>query len=151
MSISHLYRPLLVLLAALLAAAGGCSGPEESEVEAKRPKKSIFKQRTQEVGEFDSEAGKELSDSKIKATNPLLAGLEAYGPAAEKVTKLAITHHLNLYNALHGHYPKDHEEFMREIIKKHNLQLPKLPYGNTYEYDVANHKLVVVKGQAKKK
>ena len=34
-------------------------------------------------------------------------------------------------------------------IKKNNLQLPKLPYGNTYEYDVANHKLVVVKAEKK--
>lgn len=151
MSGSRLYRPFLAALVALLATAPGCSSPEASEVEAKRPKKSIFKQRTQEVGEFDAKAGKELSDSKVKVTNPLLAGLEAYGPAAEKVTKLAIQHHLNIYDALHGHYPKDHEEFMREIIKKHNLQLPKLPYGNTYEYDVANHKLVVVKGQSKGK
>ena len=119
MSGSRLYRPFLAALVALLAAALGCSGPDASEVEAKRPKKSIFKQRTQEVGEFDAKAGKELSDSKVKVTNPLLAGLEAYGPAAEKVTKLAIQHHLNIYDALHGHYPKDHEEFMREIIKKH--------------------------------
>jgi hypothetical protein len=151
MSGSCLHRPFLAALVALLAAAPGCSGPDASEVEAKRPKKSIFKQRTQEVGEFDAKAGKQLSDSKIKVTSPLLAGLEAYGPAAEKVTKLAITHHLNIYNALHDRYPKDHDEFMREIIKKNNLQLPKLPYGNTYEYDVANHKLVVVKGTSKSK
>ena len=141
---SNLFR---TLLAAFIAWGLGCSGPDESEVVAKRPKKSIFKQRTQEVGEFDPSSNKQLSDSKVRVTSPLLAGLEAYGPAAEKVTKLAIEHNLNIYNALHGHYPKDHEEFMREIIKKNNLQLPKLPYGNTYEYDVANHKLVVVKGK----
>ncbi len=165
---SRLQRPLGATLATLVAlyavVSVGCSDPQPTEVEAKRPrknflpaeveakrpKKSIFKQRTQDVGEFDAKAGKQLSDSKIRATSPLLAGLEAYGPAAEKVTKLAIQHHLNIYNALHGHYPKDHAEFMREIIKKQNLQLPKLPYGNTYEYDVANHKLVVVKGKAAK-
>ena len=175
---SRLQRPLGATLATLVAlhavVSVGCSDPQPVEVEAKRPrknifpaeveaeveaevaveakrpKKSIFKQRTQDVGEFDAKAGKQLSDSKIRATSPLLAGLEAYGPAAEKVTKLAIQHHLNIYNALHGHYPKDHAEFMREIIKKQNLQLPKLPYGNTYEYDVANHKLVVVKGKTAK-
>ncbi len=169
---SRLQRPLGATLATLVAlyavVSVGCADPQpveveakrprknilaaeaEVEVEAKRPKKSIFKQRTQDVGEFDAKAGKQLSDSKIRATSPLLAGLEAYGPAAEKVTKLAIQHHLNIYNALHGHYPKDHAEFMSEIIKKNNLQLPKLPYGNTYEYDVANHKLVVVKGKTAK-
>jgi hypothetical protein len=167
---SQLQRPLAATLATLVAlhavVSVGCSDPQpvvveakrprknippaEAKIEAKRPKKSIFKQRTQDVGEFDAKAGKQLSDSKIRATNPLLAGLEAYGPAAEKVAKLAIQHHLNIYNALHGHYPKDHAEFMSEIIKKNNLQLPKLPYGNTYEYDVANHKLVVVKGKTAK-
>jgi hypothetical protein len=151
---SRLQRPLGATLATLVAlyavVSVGCSDPKPTEVEAKRPKKSIFKQRTQDVGEFDAKAGKQLSDSKIRATSPLLAGLEAYGPVAEKVTKLAIQHQLNIYNALHGHYPKDHAEFMREIIKKQNLQLPKLPYGNTYEYDVANHRLVVVKGKAAK-
>ncbi|MFP6703762.1 MAG: hypothetical protein VB861_18585, partial [Planctomycetaceae bacterium] len=171
---SRLQRPLGATLATLVAlysvVSTGCSDPQPAEIEAKRPrkrivlaeveakrpveanrsKKSIFKQRTQDVGEFDPKAGKQLSDSKIRATSPLLAGLEAYGPVAEKVTKLAIQHHLNIYNALHGHYPKDHAEFMREIIKKQNLQLPKLPYGNTYEYDVANHKLVVVKGKVAK-
>tara|TARA_B100000029_G_scaffold326367_1_gene318825 strand:- start:823 stop:1251 length:429 start_codon:yes stop_codon:yes gene_type:complete len=128
----------------------GCSSPEEDKVEAKRPRKSIFKQRTQEVGEFDPKAGKDVSDSKVKVTNPLLGGLEAYGPAAEKVTKLAIDHHLNIFNATHGRYPKDHAEFMQEIVKKNNLQLPKLPGGAKYEYDVANHKLVVIKGPGAK-
>jgi len=152
MTSPDLTRTLLATLStvvALVALNPGCSSPDNSEVEAKRPKKSIFKQRTQEVGEFKPGTGKQLSDSKVKVTSPLLGGLEAYGPAAEKVTKLAIDHHLNIYNALHGHYPKDHDEFVREIIKKNNLQLPKLPYGNTYEYDVANHKLVVVKGKGK--
>ena len=148
---SALNRTFLATLVALFAVGPACSSPDESDVEAKRPRKSIFKQRTQEVGEFKPEAGKQLSDSKVRVTSPLLGGLEAYGPAAEKVTKLAIEHHLNIYNALHGHYPKDHDEFVREIIKKNNLQLPKLPYGNTYEYDVANHKLVVVKGKGKGK
>jgi len=171
---SRLQRPLGATLATLVAlysvVSTGCSDPQPTEIEAKRPrtrivpghfdakrpveakrsKKSIFKQRTQDVGGFDAKAGKQLSDSRIRATSPLLAGLEAYGPAAEKVAKLAIRHQLDIYNALHGHYPKDHAEFMREIIKKQNLQLPKLPYGNTYEYDVANHKLVVVKGKTAK-
>ena len=51
-------NPLRTLLATLIITGLGCSGPEKPEVEAKRPKKSIFKQRTQEVGEFDPKAGK---------------------------------------------------------------------------------------------
>ena len=138
----------LSLLAVVTLVFGdiGCSGPDVAETKAKTPRKSIFKQRTQAVGEFDAADGKTVSDSKIKITSPLLGGLEAYGPLAEKVTKLSIDHHLNIFNATQGRFPKDHDEFMREIIKKNNLQLPKLPGGSKYEYDVANHKLVVVKG-----
>ena len=61
------------------------------------------------------------------------------------MAKLGVDHSLNIFYATNGRYPKDHDEFMREIIKKNNLQLPKLPYGASYEYDVANHKLIVVK------
>ncbi len=144
-----LRRLSLVAVVSLISWEIGCSGPDAADTtdtKAKRPRKSIFKQRTQDVGEFDATEGKTVSDSKIKITSPLLGGLEAYGPLAEKVTKLSIDHHLNIFNAAQGRFPKDHDEFMREIIKKNNLQLPKLPGGSKYEYDVANHKLVVVKG-----
>ncbi|MFP6766974.1 MAG: hypothetical protein VB859_02310 [Planctomycetaceae bacterium] len=133
------------IIAVLAMVAGGCSSPESSAPK----KKSVFKQRTQEVGEFDAEAGKQVSDSKVRVTSPLLGGLEAYGPLAEKVAKLGVDHSLNLFYATNGRYPKNHDEFMREIIKRNNMQLPKLPYGARYEYDVANHKLVVVKAEKK--
>ena len=55
--------------------------------------------------------------------------------------------------ALVGNKPLPRTQVTKKIwayIKKNNLQLPKLPYGNTYQYDVANHKLVVIKGEGKK-
>lgn len=137
----------LAVFVAVLAMTAGCSSSKTSTPqEMPTPEDtSIFKQRTQEVGEFDPGAGKQVSDSKVQATSPLLAGVKAYGPLAEQVAKLGVDHSLNLFFATNGRYPKDHDEFMREIIKKNNLQLPKLPYGASYEYDVANHKLIVVK------
>ena len=152
MSTVSLQRLFQVTVVSMISLGIGCSGPDTADTtdttdtQPKRPRKSIFKQRTQEVGEFNAKDKKTVSDSKIKITSPLLGGLEAYGPLAEKVTKLAIDQHLNIFNATQGRFPKDHDEFMREIIKKNNLQLPKLPGGDTYEYDVANHKLVVIKG-----
>ncbi len=138
-------RRLVVSIAVLAMVTASCSSPESTTPK----KKSVFKQRTQDVGEFDPTAGKEVSDSKVRVTSPVLAGVEAYGPLAEQVAKLGVDHSLNIFNALNGRYPKDHDEFMREIIKKNNMQLPKLPYGARYEYDVANHKLVVVKAEKK--
>ena len=43
-----------------------------------------------------------------------------------------------------GHFPKDYDEFMTQIIKANNIQLPVLPGGKQYQYDVENHRLVVV-------
>lgn len=45
---------------------------------------------------------------------------------------------------MHERYPKDHEEFMTQIIKANNINLPVLPGGRKYQYDVENHELVII-------
>jgi len=42
---------------------------------------------------------------------------------------------MEFYKAVYGHYPKTHEEFMREIVEKNDITLPKLPAGSRYAYD----------------
>ena len=49
-----------------------------------------------------------------------------------------------MYRAETGEYPKDHDEFMNKIVKRHGIQLPVLPGGRQYQYDVENHELIVV-------
>jgi hypothetical protein len=121
----------------------GC-GQDIFEQASNKPKQGIIGKKTQEVGEFDPKAGKAVSDSKIRATDPFTAPLSAYGPALERISKSHIEHAVNLYHATHERYPRDHDEFMRDIIKANNIQLPVLPGDKKYEYDVENHKLVVV-------
>ena len=55
---------------------------------------------------------------------------------------------VNLFYAAEGRYPRDFVEFNERIVKPNNIQLPKLPGGAKYQYDVENHKLVVVKKSA---
>lgn len=107
-------------------------------------KESILGKKTQDIGKFDPKAGKAVSDSKVRATNPVTAPLEAYGPMVEQISKAEIEHAVKLFQAMNGRYPKDHDEFMREVIKKNRIQLPVLPGDKRYEYDVQNHELVVV-------
>lgn len=128
------------LLALTLA---GCWS--EIEEQTKKSPNSIIGKKTQDVGEFDPNAKQQVSDSKVRANDPMLYALQAYGPIMEQVSKLGIDHAVNLFNAEKGRYPKDHEEFMTEIIKRNNIRLPVLPNGAKYKYDVANHKLEVVK------
>ena len=108
---------------------------------------SIIGKKTQDIGEFDPDAGREVSDSKIRATNPITGPLEAMGPMMEKISKLGIDQALGFYYASNGFYPKTYDDFMTHIIKANNIQLPVLPAGAQYQYDVANHKLVVVKAE----
>jgi len=146
-----------------LVAILGCGGPSpateaepgaESNPKESAPKKErgVLNKKTQDIVEFNPNAGKEVSDSKVRAETPILAPLEAYGPIVEKVAKLAVVQRNGLFYAEKGWYPKDFDEFMREIVHKKNneLWLPKLPFGHRYEYDVANHKLVVTKPGTKK-
>lgn len=133
----------------LLVVTGLLSGCMQSlEEQTKKDPNSIIGKKTQEIGQFDPNAGAKVSDSKIHATDPITAPTSAYGPMLEKISTTYIEQALNLFNASEGRYPNSHEEFMTAIIKANNIQLPVLPAGKQYQYDVENHKLVVVEAPA---
>ncbi|MCH2202594.1 MAG: hypothetical protein MK102_11535 [Fuerstiella sp.] len=98
---------------------------------------------TDDIGEFKGD--KQVIKPKVKATNPIMAPLQAYEPMKQRIAGLGIEHAVNLFHATEGRYPKDYEEFMQRIIKENNMRLPDPAKGFSYEYDVVNHKLVVVK------
>ena len=133
--------------AILVLAAAGC-GMKSIEEQTKKSPDSIIGKKTQNIGEFDPKAGATVSDSKIHATDPFTSGTSAYGPMLEKISKSHIEHAVNLFQATEDRYPKDLDEFMEKIIKPNNIQLPVLPGGKLYQYDVENHKLVVVEAPA---
>jgi hypothetical protein len=54
-----------------------------------------------------------------------------------------IPHALNLFQATNGRFPKDHDEFMKEIITANAIKLPELPEPDKYIYDPATHELMV--------
>ncbi len=54
----------------------------------------------------------------------------------EKVIfEIQIPDAMNKFRAIHDRYPKDHEEFKREILDPANIKLPELPEGQSYVYD----------------
>lgn len=129
----------------LALAAVGCMDSLEKQVQ-KDPDRGIIGKTTQDIGEFQPGAGAVVSDSKVNVSNPVTGPLEAYGPMVEQISKTQIMHALNLYKVENERYPATHEEFMTDIIKRNNIRLPVLPGGKQYQYDVANHELVVVDG-----
>ncbi len=119
----------------------------------KKPNEGIIGKKTDDIKKFDPNAKQVVSDSKVRVDDPLLYALQAYGPAMEQISKMYIEHAVDLFHAEHDRYPKDHEEFMTQIIKANQIKLPVLPGGAKYAYDVENHKLQIVKDldPAKKK
>lgn len=136
----------LVLCGFASVSLSGCMESLEKQVE--KDPDSIIGKKTQEIGKLDPNKKDQKimkDDPEIQVTNPITAGLEVYGPALEKISKLHITHAMDLYKAENDRYPKDYDEFMSVIIKANNIELPVLPGGLKYMYDEENHKLVVVK------
>jgi hypothetical protein len=63
--------------------------------------------------------------------------------AEERINLNNATYALKLYKAQHGRGPKTHDEYMKEIIKANNIQLPELPDGERYVYDPKSEQLMV--------
>ena len=127
----------------MLLTVCGCGMPSLEEQTQKSPS-SIIGKKTQEIGQFDPNSGSKVSDGKINATDPATAALSAYGPMLEKISTSYIEAALNLFKANEDRYPNDYDEFMEKIIKDNRIQFPVLPGGKRYQYDVENHKWVVV-------
>ena len=53
----------------------------------------------------------------------------------DRMQFVQVAHTLNIYKGMHGRMPKSHDEFMKEVVERYNLQLPELPAGHEYFYD----------------
>jgi len=135
----------LLAIATLAATTLGCKDRPAAE------NKGIFGKKDT-IAKFDPEAENQVSDGKIKPANPLnpLGALKSYGPAVEQISKLHIEKALQFFYASEGRYPRDFEEFMERVVKPNNIKLAKLPGGRKYQYDVKNHKLIVVENTTPK-
>lgn len=130
-----MYLHLRIALTAILLS--GC-------IESQTP--SAPKQKTTDkIGEFDPNAGDEVVKPEVRITNPITGPLEAYHPMMQKVAALGIEHAVNLFNASEGRYPNSYDEFMTRIIEENKIRLPVLSPGLEYQYDVENHKLLVIR------
>ena len=78
-------------------------------------------------------------------TGPIATPLAARWRAAERlIFDAQIPHAMNLFKATNGRAPASHDEFMREIIKFNQINLPELREGEHYQYDPETEQLMVV-------
>jgi hypothetical protein len=61
------------------------------------------------------------------------------------IFEIAIPQALKLFEATEGRKPNSHEEFMSRVVKPNNIQLPRLPEGQRYQYNPQLGELMVLR------
>ena len=138
-------------------AGGGAFGQVGAEIEKNQQQAAADQQkaaaeaarrqaRAQEQAEADAAARKVTIDDmrrgkSLRGGGYLATVLSARFRAEHKLILIQVEHAMNLYNGLHGHYPKSHDEFMTNVIQANSLQLPELDEGFEYLYDPDDHQL----------
>jgi hypothetical protein len=136
-----LWVPWLALLAA------GCVDEPATQTTA-QPKikaRETIGKTTQDIRAVAPEVqhgGAQVVDPR--ARGPIMLPNNAYFSIVGQATILNIQHALDLYQAEHGEYPKNLDEFMNEIIKPNGIVLPTLPYYQEWGYDAPTHQLVIL-------
>lgn len=70
-----------------------------------------------------------------EAKNVLTVALSARFRTEERILLGQIDQAIQMFRAVHGRVPKDHEEFIKKVVAENGYRLPELPDGQTYFYD----------------
>ncbi len=139
-------KSVIILLSAALAGCGG-----EATEEATTPTRTPAATTQTEIQPtppitVKAEAGvgkKGRGYGNDIITAPIRAKFMVEQTTIYKFTVIPL---LNTFKALNGRFPKSHEEFMKEIIEKNEVELPELPEGDIYKYNPETHTLEVQLG-----
>jgi hypothetical protein len=74
----------------------------------------------------------------------LVEPVKAFFSVQEKLAfEVQLKQAMDLYKATNGALPKSHDEFMAQVVKANNINLPELPAGHKYVYDPQQGELQV--------
>jgi hypothetical protein len=106
----------------------------------------ILGKKTDDIRDAQKEEAKGARrvQPRVTGSDPITISGSAYTSIVGRTEVLRIKHTLDAYHAETGRYPKDRDEFMREIIKKSGVRLAQLPYYQEYGYDPVKHELVIL-------
>ncbi len=70
--------------------------------------------------------------------------IETFFSTRDRIDEIQMRKAMDLYKAGHDNKgPKTHEEYMKVVIQDPGVQLPELPEGSSYWYDVKTEQLMV--------
>jgi len=138
------------------AAAGASQQQRQDEEEqtqrrqqASRPKQTTTAGKSQSMKPVSEQMVRQKADVGVGRKGHYKKGLittplSVYWRAQERIAfQVQIPHALQLYKAMHGHYPRTKEEFEKEILIPNGIKLPELPQGHRYVYDPEKGELLV--------
>lgn len=85
--------------------------------------------------------GKDYGGGVLMA--PITTPVREYFGMRERVNFDMIKHDMDIYFNINNRYPKNWDEFQKEIIEPGNRELPELPKGDEYVYDGKKGELLV--------
>lgn len=142
--------------AGVLTLLGGCEDEPQQVARPKIKTREVIGKYTQDVRPAEPElqkGGAQPAPGQIVVKDPITLSGNVYVLAVDRIAEGNVRHALDLYNAEHGAYPRDFQEFMNEIIKPgkpDGIRLPQLPYYQGYSYSAAEHKLIVLEYPSRK-
>lgn len=125
-----------------------------AETPAAPPQNPVSETVTRVVDENDR---KESAEEKTQETKPkppaapggetraseVIVGGSGFNSMSASIERTQIVKAMADFQALNERYPKDHQEFMDQIIKANNIKLPVLPADKKYQYSPDRHELMV--------
>lgn len=113
----------------------------------KKSKTPITKRTTQDVRDPKKEQAKGATAQPAGPTAAANVGSvpgSVYVAGISTAAAASVKSGLDAYFAENGDYPKTHDDFMENVIKKYQLSLPALPHYQKYAYDVEKRQLMVL-------
>jgi hypothetical protein len=163
--------PFIVLSAVSLTGCGGSSGSSgkssldamaeklnQKAVQEKQAAKEKVANDAQtaadakaaEAARMANQAGSEVRPDDMQRGSKMTRGgylqtvLKGGIRAEQKLNLFTVDHAMNLYYGEHGHYPKTHEAFMKDIIEFNSIELEPLQEPYEYYYNAEDGQLYKV-------
>ncbi len=107
---------------------------------------SILGKKTDDVRDAQQEvaAGAQKVEPRITGKDPITVTGSAYAAIVGRTEQLRIKQAIDIFKATNDRFPKDYDEFKKEILDANGIRLTTLPPHQKYGYDAEKHELVIL-------
>ncbi len=106
----------------------------------------ILGKKTDDVRDAQQEiaAGAQKVEPRVTGKDPITITGSAYAAIVGRTEQLRIKQAIDIFKATNDRYPRDYDEFKKEILDANGIRLTQLPYYQKYGYDAEKHELIIL-------